>query len=310
MGTLFHQNMRVFGGGSANRNTAYKGPPVPPGGGFGTISAAIGGGPVGPVLVAGFTEVMNNGASNAALTTSCLRLGVAWQGNIACGITALARNGPEYIGIGVNAGNPIHTYGRMLISAGGGGVQLIHQRSGDLTTGVAGSTAGVNARGMGNASADFRGLVYVVINIGGANNIAVGFLHNLYTFQAQRTLVMGQLGNMLNRMGAAANGLPAVPNIIRRYIGGDFNVAFQANRPGAFGFNGAPAMGGYPPASVGGGTTWSGNTYDYWYSDQNGAVAPTIAPAPAAHTATLDSGTGAPLPHNMSDHTGIWLQVT
>jgi hypothetical protein len=151
----------------------------------------------------------------------------------------------------------------------------------------------------------------VVIAIGGGNNIAVGFLHNMYTMLAQRITIMAQLGNMLNRMGGAASGLPAVPNIVRRYIGGDFNVAFQANRPGATGFNGVPAIGGYPPPPcIPGGTTWRGNDYDYWYSDQGGAVGPTIAPVASSHTATLDSGWHAPAPHVMSDHTGIWLQVT
>lgn len=297
MGVLFHQNMRRFGGGSVPRNNGYNGV-MAGGGAFGAIAGGLGA--AGPVLVAGFTEVVNNGASNGALTTSCNRLGVTWRGNIACGITALAK-GPEYIGIGVNAGNAIQTFGRMLIGVGGG-VHLIHQRGA--------TAAAVNGRGWAGSSADYRGLVYVVIAIGGGNNIAVGFLHNLYTLTAQRTLVMGQLANMLNTMGAAANGLGPVPNIVRRYIGGDFNVAFVTPRLGATGFNGAPAP-AYPPAPCAGvGTTWSGNTYDYWYSDAAGVVGPTIAPAPSADATTLDSGYHAPPPHVMSDHTAILLRVT
>jgi hypothetical protein len=162
----------------------------------------------------------------------------------------------------------------------------------------------------GNASADYRGLVYIIVNVGGLNNIAVGFLHNLFTFQAQRVLVAGQLGNMMNRMGQAASGLAVVPNIIGRYIGGDFNVNLISPRGGFNGYQAAAPF--YPPGAAGVGTTYSGNAYDYWYADPTVGVGGLIVPVPSASSLTLDSGPGAVAAGNaglMSDHTAIMLQI-
>jgi hypothetical protein len=145
-----------------------------------------------------------------------------------------------------------------------------------------------------------------------AGNIAVGFLHNLYTFQAQRALVAGQLGSLMNTMGIAANGLGAVPGIVARYIGGDFNVAPIDPRSGFPAHSAVPAA--YPGASAASaqaGTTWSGSLYDYWYSSIAGAApAGLVAPVPAAYAHTLDSGPGAPTPTSMSDHVAVTLRIS
>ena len=299
MACLFHQNMRVYGGGSPARNAAYNvgmplaiAAPIPP--------AAL------PVAVAGFTEITNNGASAVALGARCANLGAVFVGNVACGITALA-HGPEYIGIGRNAGFALVTVGRFLIQAGRGGLTLIHQR--------AATTGALNAQGIpGNVSADYRGLVYVVVtDPGGAGNLAVGFLHNMYSFTAQRTLVAAKVGQMVNNMGAAIGGLAAVPGIVARYIGGDFNVNMITPRGGATGYYANAAA--YPAGAAGVGTTYSGSGYDYWYSNIGGGVAApagTIVPLPFAHAATLDSGPGAGaagLAHQMSDHTATLLRI-
>ncbi|WP_437593529.1 hypothetical protein [Sorangium sp. So ce1000] len=295
MPILFHQNMRRYGGGSAPRNAAYNAM-LP------AILAPLAA-PVLPVAVAGFTEVVNNGAAATGIAARCANLGVVFVGNVACGITALAR-GPEYIGIGRNALYPLLTVGRFLFQASGGGITLIHQR--------AASAAALNALGIPDlASADYRGLVYVVVTTP-AGRIAVGFLHNLYTFVSSRILVAGKISAMVNKMGEAASGLPAVVNIVARYIGGDFNVGMISPRDGATGYYAAPPL--YPAGAGGVGTTYSGSAYDYWYSNLGPGPAPAglIVPVPSASALTLDSGRGAVaagLAGLMSDHVAVMLRI-
>lgn len=302
MPILFHQNMRRFGGGTAPRNNAYNGVAGGGAGAFAGILAGLGAG-VGPVAVAGFTEIMNDGATNAALTASCASLGMAggagpgFIGNIACGQTALA-NGPEYIGIA--SSYPVLTIGRMLIQVHQG-VSLIHQR--DTTA------AGLNNQAMQGATADYRGLVYAVV-ASPAGNIAVGFLHNLYTFVDQRSIVMGQVPNMMANMGGAASGHPPIGGIVACYIGGDFNVGMISPRHQAIGYYANAPAATYPAGSAGTGTTYSGNGYDYWYSDIDPAAAPPaglIVPVPSADASTMDSGPG--VAGLMSDHAATMLQI-
>jgi len=298
MPVLFHQNMRTYGGAAGPRNTAYFGGGAGGAGALAAVAAGVGG--AGPVAVAGFTEIVNNLASVAGLTACCASLGIHFAGSVACGITALAR-GPEYIGLGVNAAWPLLTVGRVLFGRGaGGGMQLFHQRA---------ATAGaLDALGFPfGMSADYRGLVYLVATHPGVGNVAVGFLHNLFTLQAQRILVAGQLGNLMNAMGAAAGGLGAVAGIVARYVGGDFNVAPLDPRGGFPAHSAVPAA--YPHGGVPGGTTWSGNTYDYWYSSIAGAApAGLVAPVPAAYADTLDKPPRAP--GLMSDHAAVTLQIS
>lgn len=302
MPVLFHQNMRIFGGGAPLRNAAYNGPGPGPGGAFGAISAAVAG--VGPVAVAGFTEITNNGASIATLTASCTSLGIAWGGNVACGKTALAPQA-EFIGIGIHPTYALVTVGQILLQVGGGGgITLLHRRAAGFGGGLLLPTG---------ATRDYRGLVYVVVTVpGGGPNIAVGFLHNLYTFEAQRVLVAGQIPQMLAMMGAAASGLGPVA-VGARYIGGDFNVGMISPRGTvrqgrAWGYS-AP-LAAVPVGAVAGGTTWSGSLYDYWYSDidpAGPAPAGLIVPVPAAHNNTLNAGPG--IAGTMSDHGGISLRI-
>ncbi|BAZ36679.1 hypothetical protein NIES4101_25990 (plasmid) [Calothrix sp. NIES-4101] len=308
MPILFHQNMRHFGGGAGPvatlRRNAYNQTLVN-GGAFANIANGLGVG-VGPVAVAGFTEITNNGVSQGTLVNSCTRLGIVAVGNVACGITALA-HGSEFIFIGRSAGYGLLTVGRILFGAGHGGVVLFHQR--------AATAAALNGLGypMG-MSADYRGLVYVVVTVpGGIGNIAVGFLHNLYNFIAQRITVAAQLGNMMNMMGQPASGLAGVGGIVARYIGGDFNVAPISPRGGFTGYLAGPP--GYPPGAAGVGTTYSGSMYDYWYSSVNAGAVPAggyIVPLPTASSLTLDSGPGAVAAGNaglMSDHAATMLQI-
>ncbi len=311
MASIFHQNMRRYGGGSVPRNTAYRGPlPVPPAGGgaFAAIRLAVGAGPVGPIAVAGFTEITNMGAALTALNGCSLSLtGPGGQvGMVRCGITALA-HGWEYIGIAISGAWPLLTVGRILIDAGGGGVTLRHQRAATFGALLAlGNPAG-------GFSADYRGLAYVVVTTPGGQNVAIGFLHNMYTFIAQRISVAAQVPNMAAMMGNAFGALPAVPAIAARYIGGDFNVAMINPRGGLSGYQQVVTAAMAPAWVTPGGTTSSGSPYDYWYSSIPAAgPAPggLIVPVPSISMNTLDHRAGWVPVGSMSDHVGIRLRIT
>jgi hypothetical protein len=141
--------------------------------------------------------------------------------------------------------------------------------------------------------------------------MAVGFMHNLYTFTDQRALVAGKIPQILQLMGAAASGQPAIVPT-HSYIGGDFNVRVTNRRgTGRTGYAYCSSLGmvAPPPGAAAGGTTWSGSLYDYWYSDIVTGVAPAlpfVAPVPFTHTQTLNAGPG--IAGTMSDHCGVSLQ--
>lgn len=305
---LFHQNMRLFGGGSFPRNFAYNIA-------FGAIAATI---PMGSrIAVAGFTEVVNNGAAAATLGGGgggfnlCGQLGTTLLGLVSCGRTALA-NGPEFVGIGVAPGVTIHEVGRILLNSYGRRITLIHQVAPLATpfvlpVGVWAPPAAFlswAARLPPNASFDYRGLVYVVVTLNGVR-VAVGFLHNLYTFEAQRVLVMNQLAPMAALLLFRS---PAAP--LHVYLGGDFNVR-PINRGGPRTvplqcYAAAAAV--VPAGAIPGGTTWHGNLYDYWYSDvPNVGPAPPglVIPVPSVNPATLQMAGIVKL----SDHTAILLRM-
>jgi len=288
---LFHQNMRTFGGANAARNGAYLNA-------FTAINQQIG--LAGPLSVMGFTEIVNNGAALGALGPLANALSPGAGGIlVACGITALA-NGPEFVGIATANGLAVLSVGRILLQAVQGGIQLIS----DVSPAVP-PPALWAANLPPQATPDYRGVVYVVVAAGGTS-VAVGYLHNLYTFQDQRALVMGQIPNMMQIM--ASN--PAMGPGGHVYLGGDFNVAPQnrgTNRTGiAYQYSAAAPPNTLYQGATPGGTTWAGNLYDYWYTDMNPAgpppAPPFIIPVPAATGITMD--------HNlMSDHCAIVLQI-
>jgi hypothetical protein len=329
MAILFHQNMRNFGGGAAARNAAYNQQ-------FAAITGGLGA--AGPIAVAGFTEVTNDGAAATAFGPGgvggglCAALGVVHLANIACGITALA-NGPEYVAIGVNAGYAIQRVGRIFVNAEGyrNRISLFH----DISPALA-PTLHWRDSVYYDATNDYRGVVYVIVQVAVGVNIAVGFLHNTYTLDEQAALVMTSLPHMMALMGEgipARLGNPPIPAIAcaEKYIGGDFNVGVRSPRGTArIGFCYAysnwlmmapPIPGGAaayvppppPPAFVPGGTLWRGNLYDYWYSSNDPNVAPAaplVVPVPSVDGGTLDSVTGVLAgSHNMSDHCAIGLQI-
>lgn len=309
---LFHQNMRNFGGADALRNAEYDAQ-------FTAIAAAgAAAAPPQQIVVAGFTEITNNGASAAALAGLCNALGVNFVHNIACGRTALAQGGPEYVCIGVSNVANVVGVGRVVLHSDGGHIGLV-----DDYSAIGAVPANWCDTLPDNATYDYRGLVYVVMNVPGlaavggvAQSAAFGFIHNMYSFEAQRVLVVAQLPNMLRMIGARSTLNVA-------YIGGDLNVDPLPRGGGRIGraylsssaLGAAPAGHPYmppppPPAFVVGGTTWRGSFYDYWYSSIDPGVAPPVGinqPVAAVDGRTLDSAPG--VGNWMSDHCATLLTI-
>jgi len=296
---FLHQNMRVFGGAALVRNAAYNGA-------FARINQAAAA--AGPISVMGFTEIVNAGAALGALGALA---GVLAPGSacvaVACGITALA-NGPEFVGIATAPGFAILSVGRIVLQDWQGRVTLFH----DIAPAVPPPALWASSA-PAQATPDYRGVVYVVVlPVGGGVSFAVGFLHNMYTRDNERALVMEQIPQMLRLMA----GDPAGPAHV--YLGGDFNVPPQDRGTGrtgrAYGYTAAVTPGTVSPVALAAGasvlgTTWSGSLYDYWYSDINPnapPVWPFIVPVPRANGATMDTnlqaGTGF-----MSDHCAALL---
>lgn len=295
MALLFHQNMKKFGGGAGPRVGAYNGAfqaMVAPGG---PLAAA------GPIMVGGFTEVTNNGMATDAFSGGgpaginlCLDLGLVHVATVLCSITALANGdrGREYLAIGVNPACNIIATGRVLVRAWGMGLEV---RDNPSPTPIPPPDWCNNLPK--KATLDYRGLVYVIVDVpigaGAFRRIAVGFIHNLYTFDEHKVLQIGQVPNFLAKMGQFAQ----VPGIAARYIGGDFNVdgrdhdyigpahVYRAGMGAAV----PPAIVAPIPAYVPGGTLWSGNLYDYWFSDvwAGGGPPPLYGPPPPIVTPPL-----------------------
>lgn len=329
MTIIFHQNMLTFGGAAAARNVAYG-------------AAFTAGFPAGPVDVAGFTEIVNNGATHATLTALCVNLGITFIGNFSCGITALA-SGPEYIGIGVRTavgGAVVRAVGRFGFNKQNGGLTLIHEIQPypvPLNWGVDPISE--------YCLPDFRGAVYVIISLGGFLS-AIGFLHNRYKDpldplwgaagppdNAHRTLIADKIPDMMLDMNNSLDdfshtlGLPRLPNG-GVYLGGDFNVpprVWQSPRkamwqPHSEVLMARPATFQRPPPPPpvnpanfnNGGTTAAANLYDYWYvfSPPPPAAPPLPPPAPAITAWVVPDTLGWDLVGgHMSDHCGIIVQV-
>ncbi len=300
MAVLFHQNLRVFGGGTDARNTAYAAA-------FAHIKAQVEspGGP-GSILVAGGTEIVNNASGALAWRQLALRLGLNQSEVIACGQTALA-HGPEFIGIAAHPSLQILSTARILIDAHPTlGCWLHHDIADPLTPEWSGGLPGA-------ISLDYRGVVYLVVRSAALPPFAVGFLHNLYTLEDQRSIVAGKIPQMISLMRsnpAMSGGAGHV------FLGGDFNLpptprgTARTGQAFPYSIGIAPAdLLHMPRGTVAGGTTMSGSLYDYWYS--NLAPAGTPTPMRAGYNlTTLDTCPPLSLNGPMSDHLCSMLQVT
>jgi hypothetical protein len=331
-GYLFHQNMRVFGGAQPDRNAAYSGlvpgwwPPnwprtLAPGSyGIAGIAAqpqcrtlpVVQGGPrVPPICVMGFTELHNGLHAQQAVQplANGLCLGnFGWGATAFCGQTALAV--AEYLGIFVAAWVTLRAVGRIAIDEDRLNYEI------DANPGAAAWLASPPTR----YSADYRMVVYVVVQIPfDANDpaqlsdpVAIGFVHNMFTLDAQRAYFLQRLPWIARIM--AENGVATAAHV---FIGGDFNVSPHetGTRPRLHPY--AAITGGVPMPFTAdqdgprmGGTTWGGHLYDYWYTEIDPRTPTPLVPGgvnspiPAVTAATWDG------PHGlMSDHVATLLQI-
>lgn len=281
---LFHQNMKTFGGAQPARITAYRAA-------FQQIRIDLGHG--NRFLAAGFTEIANNQMAAQAFRGDhglCAQLGVRYHSTILCGSTVLGRK--EYLVVGFHQDVQIEAIGRVFVESTTRGAQsFLDVSPGPLNPGWA---ANLPPR----ASGDFRGVVVARIRFQEVPSV-VGFLHNVYSLDPQRSLFAGQIPNIMGKLRAWA-GLG-----VRVYVGGDYNVLPPP--PGGTrgtartGFAYAQALGdpGYYDA-----TTWGRNLYDYWFTSHERIDG---LPFPSANRETMDGAANSGNPK--SDHMAIMLRI-
>jgi hypothetical protein len=327
MPILFHQNMLNFGGGVAADNAAYQAA-------FGPIAAGLLAGGQ-PIVVAGFTEVLNNNTATNALNGAIGgginlsgALGLAWRATVKCRDTAVG-NAPEYIGI-ATAAPPfpaVLAYGRILVRVQGAGPHASLRLRVNRPPAGGGFVAWCNQL-PDWCLPDYQGIVYIVVTING-NNVGVGFLHNMYAVNDNRTYIV----NNLPKAARLIMQDPAMAGSQIVYICGDFNCNPQVRQrygtvmtpyaQGTLAPGGMPVQYALTPpqaaAGAPGGTTVTGpaSLYDYSYSTIGPATPPIagllVPPVPGINVSTLDCLPGGPpipgLAGNLSDHVASWLRV-
>ncbi|HLO04709.1 MAG TPA: hypothetical protein VK191_16510 [Symbiobacteriaceae bacterium] len=264
---VFHQNLRVFAGTNARRNTAFEDA-------MDTISTDIGS---DRVLVAGFTEVMNNQNTRTPLRRIAQELDAALRTPIlfATGTTAVG-NQTEWVGISTHTNFTVQISGKVL-------------KQTNNTWQAYPVTPQLPADQMppGNFAADVRGLAYVGGTIGN-QRLLFGFIHNNYTLGEPSTIYRA-LPQMVTAIGQAHQGWDQVT----RYLGGDFNI-----RPDDIGV-GYRAVYATDEDMGEIKTTWY-HTYDYWITN-NGNI-----DTGQAEVFTASRWENDP---DLSDHAGVGLQI-
>lgn len=230
---VFHQNMRVFGGGSYSRNEAFEGA-------MEEISSDLGNSR--RVLVAGYTEVMN-GKTASALTDISVSLDPALTKPLlfAVGITAFKASNPEFVAISLFKTFKLIDMGRVLrLGSIYKAPRWVCISSGDLDITAMPDEAVPDSRGMAYVYGSFQG-----------QSIVVGFMHNLYnlgdrsgSFQA-----IGGMTNLIRKRHGLGSDVPII-------FGGDFNVKPRDNIGGV---NAAYAEDDNKPVN-----TTSHHAYDFW----------------------------------------------
>jgi hypothetical protein len=285
---LFHQNMYNFGGANLARNQHYASV-------FRNLCFTLP--PTVSIKVAGFTEITNNITSVPALSNLADNLmGANSTYVIACGRTAGAVN-PEFIGISIAIDTPVIAIGRIFLTLNGGsGVTLKHDPAPVLPLRPEWSNNIPE-----EATIDFRGVVYVVVTIDG-NNVVVGFLHNLYTFEIQRFLVRSKISKMIKELREYYQRI--TNRNVYVYIGGDFNLSPQ--RVGNIREGYSYPYYSYRP------TTNGGNLYDYWYSHPINFFPQGMVPRAGDYSLTrvvISPRVNGASSYNLSDHSAITLRI-
>jgi hypothetical protein len=278
---LFHQNMMVFGGGASVRNEAFKKK-------MWDISQAIGS---DRILVAGFTEIINDGKTLEAIKEIAIKLdpGLTVNQAFACGQTALNQKQiPEYIIISA-FNSPFKGTFTLKIS---GRVLLVSNLNKKSWQCFPSTELAIDAMPK-NFVPDSRGVAYVGGTYQGKDMI-VGFMHNMYG-EGDRS--------------GGFQSLDVVSGLIREkhkdggwgdkdvFIGGDFNVQPRAIRSDSTLWTICarvdPNDGESDPVS-----TTSTHPYDFWLSTY--FLTPDYA---KVWTQTRDKS------NNLSDHAGITLKL-
>lgn len=286
MPLVFHQNMRVYGGNSAIREGWY-------------VPAFIAVGAVTPVgqsyWVAGFTEVMNAGATlrgNLGLHASLIDPALTNLFIIEVGITSVGMQ-REFIGIAYDPLSlNVQHVGQVLWNP-------VNRRWAgyDTNPGFIINQTMLLPPGAPLA-ADTRGLAYVAgLEVATGNPFAFGFMHNMLNI-GDKTSAFSSLGGMCARMVVAMNDGNYPLATTQFYIGGDFNLRPRnpTQRGGKALSAKARRVGGAvaPPAAYV--NTTVANPYDFWVVSD--------ATRTDAHVAILPQTLAA----NCSDHMGVRLR--
>ncbi|MBS1868568.1 MAG: hypothetical protein JSS99_02795 [Actinobacteria bacterium] len=303
---FLHQNMRRFGGAAPARKQAFRGDFVPklawpavwgsspPLGAYGFQAVKAAAAPE-RIVVAGFTELTTEASGVVAGGLADDLTGPGTTFVFHCGGSALGRC--EWLAIKVAAGIKVQALGRVSVAP-----------ESDRDPAEAYTRPGDWMRALPDGI-DYRCIPFVVVDLpGAAERSAVGFLHNVYNDEVARAAAMRRLADAASKI--RANRACASQHV---YVGGDFNVA-PALRRGRYGIvlhpysRGVAAPLRFPAAGWAGGTTASGNLYDYWMADVDppdpAARPPRPGPQAFADSATLDGPRGL-----MSDHAASLLLV-
>ncbi len=165
---IFHQNMMVFGGGSSDRNEAFKTQ-------MWNISIALGS---SRVLVAGFTEIVNDGKTMDAIKAIAVKLDPGLTSNqaFACGITACNKKQiPEYVIISIfnsafKGAFALKISGRVLL--------VLNNQARKVWQCFPSTELAIDQMPK-NFVPDSRGVAYVGGTYQGKDMI-IGFMHNMY----------------------------------------------------------------------------------------------------------------------------------
>ncbi|KQO12474.1 hypothetical protein [Sphingomonas sp. Leaf242] len=280
MASLFHQNMRTFGGGAAVRNAAFNGA-------FNAINGAVG----NVFLAIGYTEITN---PNAPLRGQLLALGTTLDAGMdsvivmEVGQTALGMH--EYAGIVWDSTN--------FTAAAAGQVSYDNLNLRWQANAVAAPLPATIALPHGTYMAvDQRGPAFIAGTTGG-NEVIIMFMHNMYG--------LGDRSRGFNGMPLSADAIRAAlgGNYVNApvFAGGDYNIRprFAGTKRGRDGnLRGMPfraARAGAAGAYI---NTTAANPYDFWLAND-------VTHIPEAW-ATVRLESRIPL---ASDHAGIRLRIS
>jgi hypothetical protein len=275
---IFHQNLRVFGGRSLDRNEAFADA-------MEDISDDLGSSD--RVLVAGFTEVMNAGAGDAlAEMATALDQGLQVPYLFACGVTAVGAK-PEYVAISVFKGSTVQfevEYAGKVLRRADKKWQCFASTDCDIS----------KLPTKADLEADVRGLAYVVGTIkGGAyhgKQMVMGFMHNMYNL-GERSIYYSSL----TEIAAQIYSKHSLANTVKCFFGGDFNLEPHniRSRKGPTLYSVFEQTGTKPTK------TTVKNAYDFWLTNMQN-VSNTLAKVWTI-TRSVQGG--------LSDHAAISLQL-